>query len=165
MQPFLNLYVIYWQPATLQDGSATVMSNGYKAIERDMVSGYPGHALASITTQYYQGTSTKTFITGTGGLAFAVNDTQPFPTSGCAAPIGPNCITDAQLQAEVQRFLGVKGWTGGLDKMFLVFTPLNEGSCFDTIHELLLHGNRERVAIFLRLSQLYPRDTQHHLQQ
>src|SRR6185312_4960238 len=26
MQPYLNFYVIYWQPATLQDGSATVMS-------------------------------------------------------------------------------------------------------------------------------------------
>jgi hypothetical protein len=132
MQPFLNLYIIYWQPSTLQDGSTTIMSNGYKAVEKDMVSGYPGHALASITTQYYQTTPTKTYITGTGGLAFAVNDTQPFPTSGCAASIGPNCITDAQLKAEVQRFLGVKGWTGGYDKMFLVFTPQNEGSCFDT---------------------------------
>jgi len=132
MQPFVNLYIIYWQPSTLQNGGATTMSNGYKAVEKNMVSGYMGHALSSIGTQYYQGTSTKNYITGTGGLVTAVNDTQPFPVSGCNAVIGPNCITDAQLQAEVQRFMGVRGWTGGLDKLFLVFTSSGEGSCFDT---------------------------------
>lgn len=131
MVPTLRFYVIFWQPSTLQSGAATSMSAGYKAVEQKLVSGYEGHSLAAITTQYYQATPGKTYISGTGGLQTTFTDTQPFPTSGCAASLGPNCITDAQLQAEVQRVITNRGWTAGLNAMFVVFTTQGEASCFD----------------------------------
>jgi hypothetical protein len=131
MQPFLHLYVVFWKPATLQDGSAAVMSSGYESVQGNMVKGYPGHAIAAIGTQYYQN-SPRLFVTGTGQLEKSIVDSQPYPTSGCASAIGPNCITDAQLRTEVQRFMTSKGYTGGLDKLFMFFTASGEGSCFDT---------------------------------
>ncbi len=32
----------------------------------------------------------------------------------------------------MQRAMTAKGWTGGLNHMFYVFTSFGEGSCFDT---------------------------------
>lgn len=130
MQPFLHLYVVYWAPPTLQDGTATSISTGYRSVETAMVRGYPGHAIAAIGTQYYQN-NPRLFVTGTGELTAALQDSHPYPTSACNASIGPNCFTDAQLKSEVQRFMNANGYTGGLDTMFLFFTAPGEGSCFD----------------------------------
>src|SRR5690242_11179654 len=132
MQPNLRFYVVFWQPATLQNGSPTTMSSGYRTVLANMVSGYFGHPLASIASQYYQGSGgSRKFITGQGTLVATYNDTQPFPTSQCAASLGPNCYTDAQLEAEVQRVITNRGWTPGLDAMFVFFISSGEASCFD----------------------------------
>jgi hypothetical protein len=132
MNGLLHFYVIYWQPSTLQDGSATTISAGYKSIETALVRNYTGHSLSAINTQYYQGSAPKTYIGGNGMLAASITDASPYPVSGCAASIGANCITDAQLQAHVSAVMTAHGWTGGLNNMFLVFTSKGEGSCFDT---------------------------------
>jgi hypothetical protein len=134
MQPALRLFIVYWQPATLQSGAATSMSQGYKDVERNMVYGYPGHALAAIAGQYYQQVgNVRSYYTGVAVPGDApYTDTQPYPVSQCAASIGPNCFTQAQLQTEVQRVINLKGWKAGLNAMFLFFTSSGEGSCFDT---------------------------------
>jgi hypothetical protein len=130
MQPALHLYIIYWNPGHLQSGASSIIPTGYKTVTTGLVHGYLGHDISAINTQYYQGTSPKLWITGTGGSVAPYNDTQAYPVSGCNASIGPNCFTDAQLETEVQRVMGVNGWVGGLDKMFIVFTSPGEGSCF-----------------------------------
>jgi len=57
-------------------------------------------------------------------------DTTPYPASGCSSWETPgDCLTDAQIQAEVQKVMALKGWTGGLNKMFFVYTSSAEGSC------------------------------------
>jgi len=135
MQPFLSFYVIYWVPPHLQDGSATSMSSGYQTIEKNMVAGYGGHAIAAITTQYYEKGRTTSYVTGNGGLAGTTVDTDAYPSSGCSdsgVPTASNCFNDSQLQTEVKKVMAANGWTGGLNKMFLVFTSSNEGSCFDS---------------------------------
>jgi hypothetical protein len=85
MHPNLRFYVVFWQPPTLQDGSATTIPAGYKTVEANMVGGYEGHALGSISAQYYQQVppATKpTYITGVGGLSAVYIDTQPIRRPG-----------------------------------------------------------------------------------
>jgi len=60
-------------------------------------------------------------------------DTAPYPASGCTDSATPgNCITDAQIQTEITKVMGINGWTGGINKMFLLYTSSGEGSCFDS---------------------------------
>jgi hypothetical protein len=99
-----------------------------------MLQQYPGHGLDNNNTQYYQTISGVTsYIHNSGGLAAAVVDTDPYPVSSCHDPATPgNCITNTQIVDEISKVMTAHGWTGGLNKMFLLFTSSGEGSCFDS---------------------------------
>jgi hypothetical protein len=59
-------------------------------------------------------------------------DTAPLPPSGCTDTATPgNCISDTQIRAEIQKVMNLNKWTGGIDKIFFLFTSSGEGSCFD----------------------------------
>ena len=134
MQAGVTPFVIFWIPPTLQNGGATSLTAHYQTIQKNMLGDYNGHALGNNNTQYYQIVGTKTTYIQNKGAAAATSfvDTNPYPTSGCSDTVTPgNCITDAQLQAEIQRVMTLKGWTGGLNKMYFVYTSTGEGSCFD----------------------------------
>jgi hypothetical protein len=135
MQASLTTYAIFWVPAKLQNGGATTMTAHYQTVETNLLRDYPAHGIDNNNTQYYQTTPTgaKQFIQNKGGLGGVFVDTNPYPASGCSDSATPgNCITDAQLQTELLNVMGLNGWTGGLNKMFLVFTSSGEGSCFDS---------------------------------
>jgi len=122
-----SLYAIFWIPATLQDGTPTSLSAKYQAVTKQFLADYPAHGITNNSTQYNQGSF---YFKGTGGLAGVYVDTNPYPGKDCNDPVtGTNCITDADIQAELQRVMTLKGWTGNLNKMFLVFTSTGEGSC------------------------------------
>ncbi len=131
IMPSVSIYTIYWKPATLQNGSSTGYSALYQSVINNFANDYTGHGIANNSTQYYQIIGgVTTYIKTTGGSAGSYLDTNPYPASGCTDSVtSRNCITDAQLQAEVQRVMTLKGWTGGLKKIFLVFTSSGEGSC------------------------------------
>jgi len=131
-----NFYAIFWIPPTLQNGQPTSLSATYQSIAKRMLADYPYHGVSNNSTQYYSQpvatpcTGTKTYFVGTGGLIASYVDTNPYPASGCHDSVTPgNCITDAQLQAEIRRVMTLKGWTPGLNKIFIVFTSTGEGSC------------------------------------
>ena len=128
----VNAYAIFWIPAHLQNGGATSLTAKYQTVAKNLLVDYPYHGIANNSTQYYSTSgSVNTYFIGKGGLAGSVVDTQPYPASACSDTVTPgNCITDAQLQAEVARVMGVQGWTPGLNKIYLVFTSTGEGSCF-----------------------------------
>jgi len=128
-----NFYAIFWIPAHLQNGQSTTLTSKYQLLAEQMLSDYPYHGISNNSTQYYSSINgvTKYFV-GTGGLAGYDVDTNPYPASGCHDSVTPsNCITDAQLQAEISRVMTLRGWTPGLNKMFIVFTSTGEGSCTD----------------------------------
>jgi hypothetical protein len=127
-------YAIFWVPATLQNGTSTSVPAGYRTIQLNMLTDYPGHGLASNNTQYYQGSTSRKYIQDAGGLAGSYVDTSPYPAGGCySAFFGThNCLTDAQLQTEIKRIMTLKGWAGGLGNMFLLFTSRGEASCFSS---------------------------------
>lgn len=142
IMPSIAIYVIFWTPPTLQNGGATYMSPNYQQTQLNLAHTYAGHSLGNNSTQYYQVIGDTTYIHNVGPLGGVSNlgsfggsytDTSPYPASGCSDTSTPgNCITDAQIQAEIQKVMTTKGWTGGLDKVFLLFTSAGEGSCFDS---------------------------------
>jgi hypothetical protein len=94
----------------------------------------PGHGVMNIATQYYQiSGSTTTYIDNNGGLGGFVVDNGAYPASGCMDSATPNnCITDAQIQAKITSVMNAQGWTGGLNKVFVLYTSSGEGSCIDS---------------------------------
>ena len=129
----VNLYAIFWVPSTLQNGQPTSLTAKYESVAKQFLADYPYHGVANNSTQYYSTkNSVNTYFRGIGGLAGSVVDTDPYPASGCSDTVTPgNCITDAQLQAEISKVMTAHSWTPGLNKMFIVFTSTGEGSCFD----------------------------------
>ncbi len=92
------------------------------------------NSLLKGSTYYINNTGGQT--NGFGGLGMlkgVYTETSDYPASGCNDPATPgNCITDAQIQAEIHRVMTLRGWTGGLNTMFLLFTSSGEGSCIPT---------------------------------
>ena len=66
----------------------------------------------------------------TFGGSYVAHD--PLPANGCEDGVDTYCLTDQQLQAEIQKVLTVKGWQGGLNHMFFLIHPTGVGSCFDS---------------------------------
>jgi hypothetical protein len=110
------------------------MSAHYQSVQKNMLADYEGHGLDNNNTQYYQVVGTaKQYIQNKGSLGGFYVDTSAYPASGCVDTATPGaCITDAQIESEIAKVMGIKGWTGGLNKMFLLFTSKGEGSCFDS---------------------------------
>ena len=135
MQATVTTYAIFWVPAKLQTGGTTTLTAHYETVQTNMLRDYAGHGIDNNNTQYYQTTATgaKQYIQNKGGFGGSYVDTDPYPASGCHDSETPgNCITDAQLETELQKVMTLEGWTGGLNKIFEVFTSTGEGSCFDS---------------------------------
>jgi hypothetical protein len=128
-------YAIFWTPSTLQNGAATSLSTSYENILTNFLSLYPGHSIANNNTQYYSTSGSGLFhftnyITNTGSFGGSYVDATPYPASACSDPVTPsNCLSDAQIQAEVSKVMGIQGWSGGLNHIFFVYTGSGEGSC------------------------------------
>ena len=131
IMPSATTYAIFWLPSKLQNGNATSMSLRYRTVLQNMLKDYAGHGIGSNNTQYYQTIALKrTYIQNKGGLGDHYLDTSAYPASGCTDTAMPgNCITDAQIRAEIQKVMALRGWTGGMNNMFLLFTSKGEGSC------------------------------------
>jgi hypothetical protein len=59
-------------------------------------------------------------------------DHGPLPANGCNDGVDSVCLTDAQLQSEIQNVLTSHGWHGSETAMFILMTPDGVGSCFDS---------------------------------
>jgi hypothetical protein len=131
-----TLYAIFWLPPALQNGGPTAIPLHYAELQVGLLVDYPFHGIDNNNTQYYQTvSSTTTYIMNAGGFGGFAVDTSPLPASGCTDTFTPgNCITDAQIQAEIQKVMTAKGWTGGLNNVFLLYTSSGEGSCVDSTH-------------------------------
>ncbi len=134
MNPSVTTYAIFWTPAKLQNGAATSMTSHYRTVQSNMLADYAGHGIGNINTQYYQQSGTTiSYIQNKGGFGGSFVDTAAYPASGCHDTATPgNCLTDAQVQAEIKKVMSTAKLTGGLNKIFMLFTSSGEGSCFDS---------------------------------
>ena len=130
----LKFFGIFWIPAHLQNGGSTTLPSHYQNVLQNLLHDYPAHGIDNNNTQYYQTISgVTTYLQNAGELGGLYVDTNPYPASGCNDPDTPgNCVSDAQIQAEIQRVMTLKGWAGGISHMFLLFTSSGEGSCNGT---------------------------------
>ncbi len=128
-------HLIFWQP----QGSGLVFDPGYVALMQQFLRDV---ALAShmtsneyaITGQYSDGSGPAAYASTYAG---SVLDTDPLPANGCSEPVqtGPGwsvCLTDAQLQDELERVLTVNQLPAGGDNIYFVVTPSGFGSCYDS---------------------------------
>jgi hypothetical protein len=110
-----------------------------------------------VATQYSDGTGAIQYQSTFGG---SYVDHDPLPANGCDDAAGvlhdPYCLTDQQLQNEIQAVLTAKGWHGGLDHIFFLMTPSGVGSCetvagncstdtFCAYHSDFVNSNNEDV--------------------
>jgi hypothetical protein len=118
-------YAIYWVPSgqTVQGG----YENSVNQYLTDVAAASGSQTnVYSVATQYYDSTGLISTQSTFGG---SYVDTDPFPASGCLAT--PNCLTDSQLQAEIQKVITAKGWADGPDSLFFMLTPDGVSSCFN----------------------------------
>ena len=140
IMPRVKLYAIFWIPAALQNGGPTGMPVAYQNLQTRLLADYTANGIDNNNTQYYQIIgAAATFIQNAAGVNLASGlagftvDNAPYPASGCSDAATPgNCITDAQIQAEIHGVIALKGWTGGPNKLFLLYTSSGEGSCINS---------------------------------
>jgi hypothetical protein len=120
-------YAIYWVP------SGYHVSANYESLINQYladVAAESGHTtnVYSVATQYYDAHGPINY-----GSSFAgsYDDADAFPASGCDDGVDAVCLTDQQLQDELQHVLTAKGWHGSSTTMFILMTPDGVGSCFD----------------------------------
>jgi hypothetical protein len=80
----------------------------------------------SVATQYTDASGAIAYRSTFGG-AYVAHD--PLPTSGCSDGVDAYCVTDQQLQDEIQTAMTANGWPGGLEHVFFLMTPNGVGSC------------------------------------
>jgi hypothetical protein len=121
-------YAIFW-------GASGSWDSGYQSLIetyfRDVAA-----ASGAQSNVYYAGTQYYDTITGsTRNIQYASTfggfyaDTTAYPANGCTDKATSICLSDAQLQAEIQRVMSANGWSGGEGNLFFIFTPKGVGSC------------------------------------
>ncbi len=118
-------YAIYWVPSgySIPSGYDTTINQYFTDVAHDSNMGTNVYAAAT----QYSGIQYNSTFSG------AVTDTNAFPASGCPLYQGlPECLTDAQLQTEINNVIASQGWVKNGTNMFFMFTAQNVGSCFDS---------------------------------
>jgi hypothetical protein len=122
-------YAIYWAPAgySYRSGYQSTINKYFSDVAAD---NGKSTNVYSVSTQYYDNSGP---IAYNSSFAGAFSDTDTYPSSGCVdSPYASVCLTDAQLQAELQAFTSAHGLPVNTTTEYFLFTPLNVGSCFDS---------------------------------
>jgi hypothetical protein len=128
-------YAIYWVPSGYTCGASDPSCSSYlKAVNRYLkdlaaASGSDSNTY-SVDTQYYDGTGAIAYQSTFGG-AFLDQDAYPSynPSTSCVDGADPVCLTDSQIQAEIQTVVTALGWPDGEASIFVVMTPDSVGEC------------------------------------
>jgi hypothetical protein len=120
-------YAIYWIPSGYSvDANYEGLINRYLT-DVAAASGRTDNVY-SPDTQYYDATGPIAYQSVFAG---SYVDTNAFPASGCNDGADATCLTDQQIENEIQNVLTAKGWHGSTTTVFFVMTPDGVGSCFD----------------------------------
>ena len=133
----LRAVAIFWEPPTLQDGSPGVVSSSYNATLAQYLRDAGSHGLLASASEYYEVTGgTRHYATSTMTLGRVVTDTTAYPATACNSSDLPaqqeqNCLSDGQIQSEVESVMSSHGEVGGMNTIYFVFTDQNEFTCLD----------------------------------
>ena len=128
LMPANTDYVVYWSPGGL-DAYGPEYVAGINQYFTDLQHDSGGHQnVDSVSAQYNDltGATSSYAVTFGGGLL----DTDPYPASQCPvnAPV-INCLTDAQLQTELESFAAARHLTVDMSHEFFLLTPPHVESC------------------------------------
>jgi hypothetical protein len=84
----------------------------------------------SVATQYTDASGPIQYRSTFGG---AYVDKDPIPASDCSDGVDPFCLTDQQLQVELQNVLNATGWHGSPTNVFFLMTPQGVGTCASSL--------------------------------
>jgi hypothetical protein len=123
-----RVYTIFWGSSNSWDAGYVAGINGY----------FQNVATDSGKTSNVYDSDTQ-YTDAAGPLAYKVlygatySDSSAYPSNGCTDKATSICLSDLQLQSEVQAAMATNGWTAvgadGVQSLFFVFTPKGVGSC------------------------------------
>ena len=141
----VHVHTIFWAPAgyAFQGAPAGAPADYIGMVEQFFTdAAHDSGTLTntfSVLPQFAQGTVGGTVTPGAYSIAYnkssasdAIIDTHPYPAVAdqCASPNNvATCITDAQVQAEVDRVVTSVGGNRGLHDLWYVFLPPNVDEC------------------------------------
>jgi hypothetical protein len=127
-------YLIFWSPSgygAYGSGSPPEYVSGLEQYWKDLAHDSGQHQnVDSISPQYNDATgAVAQYKVAFGG---AILDTDAYPTSQCpaAAPV-TECLTDAQIQAELEKVATANHIPRDLSHELFLVTPPNVNGCFD----------------------------------
>jgi len=121
-----KVFSIYWAPAGYAISSTYRSTIDQYFTDVAAASGSTSNVYYS-DTQYGDGSGPISYSSSVGGTS--VLDTHALPASGCTDRYTNVCLTDAQIQAEIQTVIAQNGWTAGPSTVFFMFTGKGIGSC------------------------------------
>ena len=133
----VTIHTVFWAPAGYHyDGSPGGGALGYVALIQQFFSdvahdsGSTGN-IFSLLDQYGDHSGDGSYQIRYDAAADSVADTHPYPTAQCPSPSGiATCITDLQVQREVDRLIGAGGSAArGLTNVYFVLLPPDVDEC------------------------------------
>jgi hypothetical protein len=128
-------HVIFWQPS----GSGLTFDAGYESLIQSFLANVAADSrrptnVYGLTGQYTDRSGPAAYDSGYVGAVVA---TDQLPPNGCIEPpgIGPGwtvCLTDSQLQTEIERVVRTDRLATGSDDVYFLVTPKGLGSCTDS---------------------------------
>ena len=82
----------------------------------------------SVMKQYYQDPG-KRHITYSATFGGSYLDGNSFPAGGCNDRQDTFCVTDAQIQTEIEKAIAANHWPTASTDQFFIFTPADVGVC------------------------------------
>jgi hypothetical protein len=123
-------HTIFWVPSGYSVNSSYISLINHFLIDVAAADNVTSNVYYSDKQYYSVSGGVKYYITTTSTFGGAYLDTNPYPVSGCAPYMTgmTECLTDAQIQAEIQRVITLKGWASNSTTEFFMFTANNVGS-------------------------------------
>jgi hypothetical protein len=130
-------YVIYWLPTGSTCGAADPTCDTYiSGVDRyfkDVAAASGSDSnVYSVDTEYSDTTGPIAYQSTYRGAFIDEHAFPPYdPSTSCTDPPYPICLTDQQIQAEVQRVITELSWPDGASTLFNVMTPDSVSECND----------------------------------
>ncbi len=119
----VKAYTIFWIP------TGKTVASGYQTLLNRYFTDINATSFYNINTQYYQGSTTKTYMQNSSVLLTTWTDTAAYPRAGSAS----NPLLDSDIRAEVAHAIQVNGWTVDQSSTFFVYTASGIESCYDSV--------------------------------
>jgi PKD repeat protein len=145
VMPSNTNYTVYWRPTTGAEAYPSDYQPGLNRYFADLAHDSKGHEnVDSVAAQYND--AAGQFAEYESHFGGALVDTHAYPTNGCTR--AAICLTDAQIQTELVRFVKEQKLPTDLEHEYFLLTPPHVESCFDPAGFECSAGVAEEFAVY-----------------